>query len=580
MHCCWNGVIFFVNLRDEVVVRRSVHILLTLAIALCCYGQQAAKPSAGSVSGILTDSVTGVPISRASITLTPIYPAVGTTDPPPPAAVSTQPDGTFVADDVKPGRYLLSAQKAGYLDGIFGARGDAKGTPITVHAGDAVTGVVFQLTPGIVISGTVQNEDGEPFPNVNVFALQYKYFAAGKRLVPVARTTTSDRGEYRLHDLTPGTYFVVCTSKQKRAIRDGQTTIAGRYPLTYYPSVTSFEKATKLVLGAGNETLANFTLTATRTYSIEGKISGADPGTHVTIEAANRTTVDDSALNVDMDNQQGFVIKNVPPGSYRLRAVGNVRRRPGRGTTYVTVEDNDVHDVLIELSPQAQPIDGYVNVTDDLRRSDVRIALVLQPAMGITEDDDDIMPPTHSGSGMVQMSRFEGLTAEHYAKKMFITVQASGPGAQDVYIDGVQQGFHQDVTDTGLDSAHGGPIFVNIRSDGATVKGTVVDRNGQPEPGAVVSLFPDDTSELRPDLYRNQRADQKGEFEIHGLVPRTYKVVAFERVEPAALHDPQFLQQFAQQSQTITVARRTTYSISVIPVATPPGQAADDAVPQ
>jgi hypothetical protein len=85
------------------VRHRFVHALLTIALAICCLGQDVAKPTVGSVSGALVDSVTGAPISRVTVTLTPVDMRPATQNPPPFAAtVTTLPDGTFVADDLQP----------------------------------------------------------------------------------------------------------------------------------------------------------------------------------------------------------------------------------------------------------------------------------------------------------------------------------------------------------------------------------------------------------------------------------------------------------------------------------------------
>src|SRR5258708_4223446 len=69
-------------------------------------------------------------------------------------AVTSDATGKFLFDDIDPGRYILSADRTGYLPQSYGARGPNRtGLPFNIAAGAPLTGLVLTLTPQGIISG-------------------------------------------------------------------------------------------------------------------------------------------------------------------------------------------------------------------------------------------------------------------------------------------------------------------------------------------------------------------------------------------------------------------------------------------
>jgi CBS domain-containing protein len=267
------------------------------------------KPEAGSISGSVSDAINAQPLSNASLTQTPVRRYVGEELTTSLAATSDQ-NRLFEFENIAAGDYFLTARKAGFVDRTFGSRIRlSNGTPISVHAGDTVKGIVVTMLRGAVISGTVVNEDGEAFANVTVRALQYKFSPGGKRLAIVSSTVANDRGEYRLHGLLPGSDYVSCSTSRSRSIKEGGVTVTGRYPVTFYPSVTSVDKAAPMLVQAGNEVVLNFAMAATRAFTIRGKIAVSDPGHKPALAFSPVVGSDEQPLNVIVDDNNKFVIK-------------------------------------------------------------------------------------------------------------------------------------------------------------------------------------------------------------------------------------------------------------------------------
>ena len=547
---------------------RRFHLIVAFAIlGALLSAQEQPKPVLGSVQGSLFDASSGQPVSRATVSLKPY----ANNDDAGPITTATGPDGVFEFTEVPPGQYLLTASKAGFLDGLYGARffGDA-GTPISVTAGQGVVGLSFTLIPGVIIAGTVQNEDGAPVTDAMVRALQYRYVNHGKRLMPIETTTTNDRGEYRLHNLLPGSYYLACASSKSRALKENGKTFEGRYPITFYPSTANLEKAVALSMKAGDQTIANFMLAAARSYSIRGRVAGADATPPPSIEISPKVALNDIAIKANVTELNNFEIKGLLPGTYRLVAHGSALGRPARGAQTVTLEEADLNDVLIDLGKAAQPSSGYVSLPRGIRRDAVRVIVRLQPAITSDDEENDLPAPFGKENASTDSSgRFSGVTAERYTRSMFATVLASGPGAENFYVDSVR--FNgQEVTNSGFDPTVAGMLSISLGNYGGMIQGAVAVPGGQPLAGATVSLYPDSDRRARPDLYRVVRADQNGQFTITGIPPGNYHVLAFEQVESAASGDPDYLNQYEHQSQAVRVGYRTQSNLQLTAVPAEP----------
>src|SRR5207249_3493581 len=100
-----------------------------------------------------------------------------------------------------------------------------KGVQISIVAGQQLT-IDFQMLPAGVISGRILDEQGDSLAGATVQAQTYQYVngkpilvgvpqfsSIAEGVVPPIRTTTNDRGEYRLFWLPPGEYYISVTAR-------------------------------------------------------------------------------------------------------------------------------------------------------------------------------------------------------------------------------------------------------------------------------------------------------------------------------------------------------------------------------
>jgi hypothetical protein len=89
----------------------------------------------------------------------------------------------------------------------------------------------------------------------------------------------------------------------------------------------------------------------------------------------------------------------------------------------------------------------------------------------------------------------------------------------------------RDVADSGFPVRPEPYLDVVISANGASIAATVLDGNGQPVANATVLGVPSGEHQMRRDLYQRETSDENGHFNLRGLNPGTYTVLAFEELQ-------------------------------------------------
>jgi hypothetical protein len=389
-------------------------------------------------------------------------------------------------------------------------------------------------------------------------------------LVVVSSVMTNDHGEYRVHALLPGSYYIAASTPREHPLKEDGKTMTGRYPVTFYPSVTTVATAATTSLKAGEEAVVNLTLTAAKAYHVRGKIAGADPNTKSTLVMTPLLASDSEPLNVVVDEHGVFEIKGLLPGNYLLMAMGTTSKTTSSGKKRITIEDRDLNDVLIALEFARPPQGGHVSVMGRADPTNLMVKLV-PPA---TDDDADdttmaMAPMANKGSPMVdRVGNFESAALDHDSARVFATIEPHAGGFEDWYVNRVLSNG-EDVTDAGFNPSAAGFLSISYRSDGAVLEGTVIDGEGQALAGATAVLIPEEARRERRDLYRFMRTDQAGHFTMRGIAPGDYKLLAWEGdIEMEAIYDADFMKPFIAlsktQSVTTTSGAKQTFAIRAI----------------
>jgi hypothetical protein len=179
------------------------------------------------IQGTVVENMTGHPLARASVTLTPVAGSPGA-----PATIRTTLYGAFSFTQLPAGAYLVSAARQGFATIQFGQKHfKSAGLPVILDESQS-TQIEIRLPRMGAIAGRIldENDVGLPEHDLVVYRIAKPPILAG-------HTITDDRGVYRVGGLEPGAYFVRTTA---RIYEDG-----GYLP-TFFHDVTSIDQAQTL----------------------------------------------------------------------------------------------------------------------------------------------------------------------------------------------------------------------------------------------------------------------------------------------------------------------------------------------
>src|SRR5262249_37036632 len=155
-----------------------------------------AEQQAASLSGVVSNSLTGEPLAHAQVILDKRFGHTCLFSHTCPSGL-TKADGRFSISKIAPGKYELFVERQGYAP-LAGDQ-DRKPLELELKSGEDVD-LALQLVPYAVISGRVLDAKGIPVERVTVEAV-----GGGGSPYPAV---TDDQGRFRMGRLRAGRYLV------------------------------------------------------------------------------------------------------------------------------------------------------------------------------------------------------------------------------------------------------------------------------------------------------------------------------------------------------------------------------------
>jgi 5-hydroxyisourate hydrolase-like protein (transthyretin family) len=563
--------------------------MLRLALMLLLLqGAPAAQERGVVLQGIVLKMGTGEPVPKATVTLSRFEGRGGNS-----YAATTNSGGQFLFQNIEPGQYRLSATRNGYVRSEYGARSPNRpGLPITVSPGQRLPDLVLQIMPAGTITGRVFDRDGEPLANVTVQALKYSYQEGQRQLNSVQQARTNDLGEYRLFWVQPGQYFVSATRDNRENFggRGGGARVAGPgavftgrgmavpplsadgeaeegYVPVYYPGTTDVQSAAPISVPAGTVfSGVDLTVASVRTVRVRGRVINSSTGqpaqnANVTLFAKGVRLRGGFGNSRVMDQQGGFEIRGVTPGSYDLVAVLNDPRNRMNLTARVPLEigNADVDNVALVVSPGlAIPgkliIEGTSSNSGD--QDPRRMRLMLRPNGGIQLAPSPAAPVQPDGSFTLQSVQLDSYRLSVTGMPQNAYVKTARLGATDVLNEGLR-----------IERQPAGVLEVVVSLNSGSLEGSVLNEKQEPSANVTIVLVPDAAHRHRMDLYRTASSDALGRFKIQGIPPGDYKAFAWEDIESGAWQDPDFMRQFEDRGKSVRTGEggQTNIELRVIP---------------
>ena len=478
--------------------------------------------------------------------------------------IRTDAEGRWEAPDLSPAVYSLSVSKAGYLKIEYGQkRPFERGKTLKLAAGQVLDRIDVALPRAGAITGRVFDEFGDPAEAVFVRALRQRYVDGRRELTPLAEALevltngggdiTDDLGQFRIHGLTPGEYYVSASFNPR-----GEAATAIGYPQVYYPGTPSAVQARRISIGLGEEAQnINVTLVSARYAMVSGIVlNSLNAPASASIQLVSTEAVADMPVAPARTASNGtFMLRSVPPGEYRLHVydVRPAAAAPEFASVPVSIGGEDVTALTIETAPGATATGRVVFEGGSKLSAPLFVRSVKTPAGAPTFSNSSVsVNPdlTFEISGLSERQTFRtGMLPQGWFLKS-VTLEGS------------------DITDTGYDfkpaqRVSGIEILVTRRA--TTLSGTVRDESGNQVSDYTVVAFSTDANRwgYQTRFVRSARPDQDGSFTIRALPPDDYYVAALEYVETGQEFDPEQLAKWKAQATTMELREGEAKTISL-----------------
>jgi hypothetical protein len=513
----------------------------------------------GSVAGIMTNSLTGEPLGKATVSLRIVDSGDRLAGGAPRSyAATSDPSGQFRFPRVAPGKFRLSAKRTGFVEMDYGANDPQyNGSIVTLNAKQSLTGLLFRLIPHGVITGKILDQDGEPMQSAQVQAMKAKYSQGRKQLISYGEASTNDIGEFRVYGLPPGRYYLSVSPRRGDFGPPGRgprtvtaQTTDEEYTSTYYPGTNDIATAIPVELGPGAQMRGfELTLRKKRTVHVRGRVvdtTGSDRSRMmVSLVPTGPAAPGSTRRAMRIDQNGNFEILSVPPGSYILIAAIPARQRSVSARVPLQIGSSNVENATITINP-ALNLDGRIRIEGNSPLTPANIGLSLRSL----EPDAGMFggPPPSVKSAANGVFQIQNVNPDLYA--LSLSGLPDGLYVKGVLVNGV------DTLYTGLDLTRGtvGPIDIVLSPNAGQATGLVQNEQQQPAANVTVVIVPQEPERKSlPQYYRTASTDATGRFSLVNLSPGAYRVYAWEVVESGAYMDPDFMRPFENRGEPLLV---------------------------
>ena len=514
-----------------------------------------------TISGVVVNEHTNQPIRRALVTI------MENDHPDRTAALYTAADGRFTFTDVPAGKFTMQAAVHGVERLLDQDEGFSTG--IVTGPGLDSEHVVFRFPAMASIGLKIQDDQGEPVPNAQVFVFGERVNNGWQQMNFIEQSTSDNEGETRLAHLEPGTRYYLAVSARPWYAQDrtgmpnaDQAELASldvAYPLTYYPNTQSAEAAAPITLGPGERATLQMTLHAVPAVKIS--IDGL-PGTaedqperrHMVRSFVEAVGPGGLRFMVNTFGYQAgdgdFEIHGLAPGSY-LVSLSRFGMRGGMPQALGTARVNASGDTRISVNDLPKTsVSGKLTIEGGGTPNGLAVWLT-DPATG----SPAMCRAAHDGAFDCREGRGFGAVVEP-ARYQIRLANTNEYYVKSVSVQGARYAGQL------LDVREGASITLAVvAAKGVGKLDGIALRDGKPVPGAMVLLVPrDDSSGV--DVPRDQ-SDSDGTFTLPNVHPGHYYLLAIDHGHNLAYRNPRVLAPYLANAQKLDVPLLGAQRVSV-----------------
>jgi len=539
--------------------RLSLTILLTLAclfqLSAKVVGQtpsagepQSAKPVTSRVAGTVVSSADGHPLARAEVFL------IDTKNAKNRQWMITSNDGHFEFNQVAKGKYSLEGDKRGFIRQAYNQH-EEYSTAIVTGADVPTEDLVLRLIPTANISVKILDESGEPVRKASVMLYREDRSTGVRRIQGMKSGSTDDLGSCEFTRLNAGTYFVGVmatpwyamhppTLREKEQSNSSANEIRlfdVVYPPTYYGDTSEPESAAPIVIKGGDQTQAEIHLSPVQ--SLHLVFSAAEDKQHgVTVPQLQRLGFDGTELPQMAETQNVspglFEITGIAPGRYKVTLPGST---PGEIDLAANGQDlSQVRGEALSTVKATVRIFGEAKIPE-------RFYVQLRAVNGNTaaaQMADEKGEVTFANVNPGQYNIFAGTNNKGYS-----VVKVSSQGSE--------------TSGHSLNIPPGSSLTASISLVGGLVNVEgFAKRDGKAAAGAMVVLVPTNPESNR-ELFRRDQSDLDGSFNLQGIAPGSYGVVAIEDGWTLDWALPAVIGPYLKGAKTVTISAQHGQSMQL-----------------
>jgi hypothetical protein len=476
-------------------------------------------------------------------------------------------NGNFRFEDISTNRINVAAHKPGFFNEQELSQGQGQRVGrvspqanTMVSLSNEPTNITIPLTPEAVISGHVENSEGEPLEGLPV-QLRTTQVVNGRRMWQrQGGVATDEDGNFRVANLRPGTYYVeVGPNFSPRAMQ--QEPAANEklevVPAEYYPGVRDMSAATPMSLNPGQHASIEMGMKRVPGYRISGMITGiASKFGGIFLADGDG---DNTSLGMRFDPQTGrFQAYPVPAGSYRLRFNG----QDADGQPLFTDVPINVNGDILELRV---PVERTVSIPVEFNTE-----LTKQNPGSSTNLSQGVV--ANSSYGQVHLVSRDPPYQQFYGSRdradSSLTLRGVTPGVYDVEVDSNGSAYVAAITYGGVnllrdplvvaEGAEPKTLQVLMRDDGASVTGSV-QMGDDTQPGSVLLVSEGDAASPP----RQVGVDPSGAFRAQGIAPGDYDILAFDRLDGIEFRNREVLNAYLSHAAHVTLSADQQAKVTV-----------------
>lgn len=514
------------------------------------------------VAGTVVDDLSGQPLARAQVFL--FLQSVRDFQ----LTTVTAQDGHFSFEGLVPGKYTLSAQRKGYLPQAYKQHGQFS-TAIIVGADLDTGNLRFALLPEAAISGRVLDEMNEPVRNAQVLLFREGLSLGTRGTRQENGTSTDDRGQFRLAHLAAGTYFVAVSARPwyaqpvthqrmitgdssgkitETVIATGEPDLDVLYPVTFFPNTTGFSGAAPITMHAGDAETADFTLHPV-------------PALHMTIRTGSPGESEGIWVEVSqpliggVQNQMPVSSQQTAPGIFEISGLppGRLNVRLGTSKDGNTVYRSQNVQLAGDLDLNAAEAMAFTSVSGSFKTDDG--SPLSQPAQ---------LQLRNKASGEILFMHADG-TKESKFRELDLA-----PGTYDVAVVSPGAAALKRLTATGarisgntleIEAGQHAELNVVISRGTSSISGVAL-KDGKPIDGVLVIMVPE-VPEHNLVLFRRDQSDSDGSFNLNGILPGKYTLVAIENAWELEWFKPGVIQKYLAGGKEVRVTPDSKQTVNV-----------------